>query len=72
MCDSTARVATPLFRDLRFRAWVDRVEGRRIMSQAGVYDGDTLTAEAEGIFVQPRPELAEQYFGPHPEAEGRD
>ena len=45
------------------RAWVDRVEGRRIMSRAEMYDGDTLTAEAEGLFVQPRPELAEQYFG---------
>ena len=46
------------------RAWVDRVEGRRIMSRAEMYDGDTLTAEAEGLFVQPRPELPEQYFGP--------
>ena len=42
----------------------DRVEGRRIMSRAEMYDGDVLTAEAEGLFVQPRPELAEQYFGP--------
>ena len=58
------RRPTPLFRELRFRAWVERVEGRRVMSRAEVYDGDTLTAEADGIFVQPRPELAEQYFGP--------
>src|SRR3954471_18178255 len=57
------RKPTPLFRELRFRAWLDRVEGRRIMSRAEVYDGDTLTAEAEGIFVQPRPELAAEYFG---------
>jgi hypothetical protein len=57
------RRPTPLFRELRFRAWVDRVEGRRIMSRAAVWDGDTMTAEADGIFVQPRPELAEQYFG---------
>ena len=55
---------TPLFRELRFRAWVDRVEGRRIMSRAELWDGETLTAEAEGLFVQPRPELAEQYFEP--------
>ena len=48
------------------RAWVDRVEGRRIMSQATIWDGDTVTAEADGIFVQPRPMLAEQYFGPRP------
>jgi acyl-coenzyme A thioesterase PaaI-like protein len=61
------RRPTPLFRELRFHAWLDRVEGRRIMSRAEVYDGDTLTAEAEGLFVQPRPELAEQYFGPRPD-----
>ena len=58
------RRPTPLFRELHVHAWVDRLEGRRIMSRAEMYDGDTLTAEAEGLFVQPRPELAEQYFGP--------
>ena len=58
------RRPTPLFRDLVVRGWVDRVEGRRIMSRAEIFDGETLTAEAEGLFVQPRPELAEQYFGP--------
>jgi acyl-coenzyme A thioesterase PaaI-like protein len=58
------RKPTPLFRELVLRAWVDRVEGRRVMSRAEMYEGDTLTAEAEGLFVQPRPELAEQYFGP--------
>jgi acyl-coenzyme A thioesterase PaaI-like protein len=58
------RRPTPLFNELVVRAWVDRVEGRRIMSRAEMYHGDTLTAEAEGLFVQPRPELAEKYFGP--------
>jgi acyl-coenzyme A thioesterase PaaI-like protein len=57
------RRPTPLFRPLHLRAWVDRLEGRRIMSRAEMYDGDTLTAEAEGVFVQPRPELAAEYFG---------
>jgi acyl-coenzyme A thioesterase PaaI-like protein len=57
------RKPTPLFRELRFRAWVERVEGRRIVSRAELRDGETLTAEADGLFVQPRPELAEQYFG---------
>jgi acyl-coenzyme A thioesterase PaaI-like protein len=60
------RKPTPLFHELRFRAWVDRLEGRRILSRGELWDGDTLTAEADGIFVQPRPELAEQYFGPRP------
>jgi acyl-coenzyme A thioesterase PaaI-like protein len=58
------RRPTPLFRDLVIRGWVDRIEGRRIMSRAEILDGENLTAEAEGLFVQPRPELAEQYFGP--------
>lgn len=58
------RQPTPLFRELHFRATLDRVEGRRIMSRAQVWDGDTLTAEAEGLFVQPRPERALEIFGP--------
>jgi Thioesterase superfamily len=57
------RRPTPLFRELHFKAWVDRTEGRRIMSRAEVWADDVLTAEAEGVFVQPRPELAERYFG---------
>jgi acyl-coenzyme A thioesterase PaaI-like protein len=57
------RKPTPLFQDLTFRARVDRVEGRRIMSRAEVWAGDTLTAEADGLFVHPRPELAAEYFG---------
>jgi acyl-coenzyme A thioesterase PaaI-like protein len=58
------RQPTPLFRELHFRATLDRVEGRRIMSRAQVWDGDVLTAEAEGLFVQPRPERALEIFGP--------
>jgi Thioesterase superfamily len=58
------RRPTPLFRELRVRAWVDRVEGRRVLSRAEMFEGDTLTAEADGVFIQPRPELAEQYWGP--------
>jgi acyl-coenzyme A thioesterase PaaI-like protein len=57
------RKPTPLFHDLRIRAWVDRIDGRRILTRGEIWDGDTRTAEAEGIFVQPRPELAAQYFG---------
>ena len=36
------------------------------MSRAELWDGDTLTAEAEGLFVQPRPERALEIFGPEP------
>ena len=43
-----------------------KVEGRRIMTVGTLSDGDTLCAECDGLFVQPRPELAEQYFGARP------
>ena len=58
------RQPTPLFHELHFRAGLDRVEGRRIMSRAELWDGEILTAEAEGLFVQPRPERAVELFGP--------
>jgi acyl-coenzyme A thioesterase PaaI-like protein len=60
------RHPTPLFTQLKVRAWVDRLEGRRILSHAEIWNGDTLTAEADGIFVQPRPELAQEYWGDRP------
>jgi acyl-coenzyme A thioesterase PaaI-like protein len=63
------RRPTPLYRELVWRAKVDRVEGRRVMSSAQVHDGETLTAEAEGVFVQPSPELAAEYFGPRADTE---
>ena len=57
------RKPTPLFHELEFRGAVHRVEGRRIMSRAEMWDGETLTAEAEGLFVRPRPERAAEIFG---------
>jgi len=58
------RKPTPLFHELHFRAALDRIEGRRIMSRAELWDGEILTAQAEGLFVQPRPERALEIFGP--------
>ncbi len=60
------RRPTPLYREVRLESWVTKVEGRRIMTAGTLSDGDTLCAECEGLFVQPRPELAEEYFGPRP------
>ena len=60
------RRPTPLFTDVRFEAWVEQVEGRRIHSLAELWAGDTLCAEADGLFIQPRPEVAAQYFGTDP------
>jgi acyl-coenzyme A thioesterase PaaI-like protein len=45
------RSPTPLYEELRFRASVDRIEGRKIFVSGTCHAGDTLTAEAEGIFI---------------------
>lgn len=45
------RKPTPLNTDLRLEAKVQRVDGRKIFTEARLYAGETLTAEAEAIFV---------------------
>jgi acyl-coenzyme A thioesterase PaaI-like protein len=45
------RSPTPLDTDLRFTAWVDRVEGRKIFALGTCHAGELLCAEAEGIFI---------------------
>jgi acyl-coenzyme A thioesterase PaaI-like protein len=45
------RKPTPLHRDLRWVGSVVREEGRRVYAAGSCFDGDTLTAEAEGVFV---------------------
>jgi acyl-coenzyme A thioesterase PaaI-like protein len=45
------RKPTPLHTELRFQAWIDRVEGRKIFAAGELRAGELLTAEAEGVFV---------------------
>lgn len=45
------RKPTPLHRELRFEGELDRVEGRKVFATGRVFAGETLTAEADGIFV---------------------
>lgn len=45
------RSPTPLYEELRFKAWVDRVEGRKTFVAGTCHAGERLTAEAEGIFI---------------------
>jgi acyl-coenzyme A thioesterase PaaI-like protein len=45
------RSPTPLHRDLRFEGRLERVDGRKIFTSGRCFDGDTLTAEAEGLFI---------------------
>ena len=49
------RAVAPIERDLRVEAGVDRVEGRKKFSSGRLYDGDTLVADAEALFVVLRP-----------------
>jgi acyl-coenzyme A thioesterase PaaI-like protein len=60
------RRPTPLYREVSFEAWLVKVEGRRISTRGTLSSDDGLCAECDGLFVQPRPELAAQYFGPPP------
>jgi acyl-coenzyme A thioesterase PaaI-like protein len=46
------RHITPLDEDLRFEAWVHADRGRILVVRGTCHAGDTLTADAEGIFVR--------------------
>jgi acyl-coenzyme A thioesterase PaaI-like protein len=54
------RAPTPLYTELRLEATVQKTEGRKIFCEGRMYAGDTLTAEAEGIFISFRPDLLEK------------
>jgi acyl-coenzyme A thioesterase PaaI-like protein len=54
---------TPLHTRIELASWVERVEGRRIVSKATMTADGLVTAEAEGLFVTISPELAAEYFG---------
>jgi acyl-coenzyme A thioesterase PaaI-like protein len=45
------RTPTPLYEDLVFKAWVTRVEGRKIFTTGTCHAGERLTSEAEAIFI---------------------
>ena len=46
------RSLTPLGTPLTLRAWHDRSEGKKIYAKGTLHNGETLCAEAEGIFVR--------------------
>jgi len=46
------RAITPLHREVRFAAWVERTEGRRVYAKGRCHAGDTLVSEADGIFIR--------------------
>ena len=46
------RSPTPVGEELRLEGWVERIEGRKIFARGTIHHGETLTAEAEGVFIQ--------------------
>lgn len=46
------RTPTPLNTPLTLRAWHDRTEGRKIFAKGTIHVGETLCAEAAGIFIR--------------------
>lgn len=49
------RAITPLNTELKLRSWVDRMEGRKVFLRATLHNGDTLCAEADGLFIKLKP-----------------
>ncbi len=45
------RDITPLDRELRLEAWIHEDRGRRVVARATCHAGETLTADAEAIFL---------------------
>ncbi len=46
------RQLTPVDEDLRLEAWIADQRQRRLVAKATCHAGDTLTADAEGIFMR--------------------
>lgn len=46
------RAITPIDRELQANAWVTSVEGRKRFVRGELRDGDTLCADAEGLFIE--------------------
>lgn len=62
---------TPLAQELRFEAWHDRAEGRRLIALGRCYVGDTIVSEAEGVFIALDPsKLGGTGWGAHTQSAG--
>lgn len=49
------RSPTPIHTPLRFEAWTEKVEGRKVLCRGTLHAADRLCAEASAIFVSLRP-----------------
>jgi acyl-coenzyme A thioesterase PaaI-like protein len=65
------RAPSPLHQPLRFEAWHERRDGRRIVARGQCRAGDILVSEAEGVFVAlDQQALARTGWGPHVQQAG--
>ncbi|MGD9704778.1 MAG: PaaI family thioesterase [Acidimicrobiia bacterium] len=51
------RSPTPLLQELRYEGWMTDVDGRKIFTAATLCHGDTLCAEATGLFISMKPNV---------------
>ena len=56
---------TPLFREIRMEGHQAGVEGRKVFAKGSMWSGETLLAEAEGIFISLQEGIRERLFGPN-------
>lgn len=61
------RSPTPLYQQLVFRGWIRQVDGRKISTTGTLHHGDTLCAEASGLFVSMSPEVFMRLLKPRQE-----
>ncbi|MFA5774188.1 MAG: PaaI family thioesterase [Ilumatobacteraceae bacterium] len=54
------RSPTPLNQQLLFRGRITKIDGRKISTIGTLHYGDTLCAEASGLFISMRPEVFEK------------
>jgi len=57
------RSLTPIGQPIRMRSWIDRCEGRKTFIAGSMHHGETLCAEAEGVFIQPKGSMIEHVMG---------
>jgi len=46
------RAPTPIDATLRLEGWVEKVEGRKVFARGTLHHGESLCAEADGVFIQ--------------------
>jgi acyl-coenzyme A thioesterase PaaI-like protein len=64
------RSPTPLGAEVRYRGWLDRVDGRKIHVQATLHHGERLCAEASGVFISMKPEVFQRLMKDRSQPEG--